>query len=59
MPKKDEDSKVNHKNTNDNDKNIGDNGKSTKNTNHNLSSRLNLDAMGKRWSYKTTRDHPF
>jgi hypothetical protein len=27
--------------------------------NHNVSSRLNLDAMGQKWSYRTTKDRAF
>ncbi len=59
MPKKDEDVKVNDGNTKDNDKDIGNNTKSTRSASHNVNSRLNLDAMGKTWNYKTTKDHPF
>jgi hypothetical protein len=43
----------------DNDKDIGNNTKSTSSVSHNVNSRLNLDAMGKTWNYKTTKDHPF
>jgi len=49
-PKKDVDAKVNHGNTKDCKKNIGDNITSTRSAIHNVSSRLNLDAMGKKWS---------
>jgi hypothetical protein len=34
----------------DSEKNIGENTKSTRNAIHNVSSKLNLDAMGKKWS---------
>ncbi len=49
-PKKDVDAKVNHGNTRDNNKNIGDNSKSTSSAIHNVSSSLNFGAIGKKWS---------
>jgi hypothetical protein len=49
-PENDVDVKVNHGNTKDGDKNIGDNTKSTRSAIHNVSSRLNPDAMGEKCS---------
>jgi len=54
MQKKDEDAKVNHGNTRDNDKNIGDNTKNTRSASPNVNSRLHPTAMGKKWNYRTT-----